>query len=76
LQDAQQLGLQLQRHVSYFVQKYGAAVSLLKASDTLVDGAGEGPAYMSKQLGLEQVFGERAAANRHHGQAAARPRHV
>ena len=31
---------------------------------------------MSKQLGLQQILGERAAANRHHGQTASRPRHV
>ena len=69
LQDAQQLGLQLQRHISDFVQKQGAAVGLLKASDTLVEGAGESPPHMSKQLGFQQILGERAAANRYHGPA-------
>ena len=41
LQDAQQLGLQLQRNVADFVEKQRAFMGQLEAADLLRDGAGE-----------------------------------
>ena len=41
LQNAQQFGLQLERHVADFVQKQGSSVGLFEAPDALIDGAGE-----------------------------------
>src|SRR5262249_24062993 len=43
LQDAQQLGLQRQRHVADLVQEQRAAADLLELADALAVGAGEGP---------------------------------
>ena len=58
LQDAQDLGLQRQRHVADFVEEQGAAVALLELADAAAVGAGEGALLVPEQLALQQVLRE------------------
>src|SRR5437879_10805063 len=50
LQNPQQFGLQFQRQLAYLVQKEGAALSLFEPSGPRLDGPGESPPNMSKEL--------------------------
>jgi hypothetical protein len=43
LKDAEQLGLQVERHLAYFVKQQGAAVRKLEFAGFGGVGAGEGP---------------------------------
>src|ERR1700733_14310805 len=62
LEHAQQLGLQLHRHVSYFVQKQRPLVRQFKAAQALRRGAREGPSLMTEEFALEQAEWNRGAA--------------
>ena len=66
LQNAQQLGLQRQRHLADFVQKNRAAVRLFEQSDARVDGSGEGSLGVAEELGFEQMIGKRGAIDGDH----------
>jgi hypothetical protein len=66
-QNAQQAGLQLKRHVADFIQKQGAAISLLKAAPAHGLRTGEGAALMAKQLALQQILGNGRRVDGHKG---------
>ena len=72
LQDAQQLGLQLQRDVADLVQEQRAPVRQLEAADLLADGAGEGALLVAEQLALQQPRGDGRAVELDEGAARAR----
>ena len=72
LQDAQEFGLQLERDVADFVQEKGAAIGELEAADFLVDGAGEGAAFVAEEFGFEQAGGNRGAIHFDEGALFAR----
>ena len=55
LQDAQQLRLQVERHVADLVEEERAAGRGLELADAALDGAGEGAALVAEQLALEQL---------------------
>jgi len=57
LEEAQQLGLQLRRHVAHFVEKQGAPLGLLDAAAAGRGGAGEGPLLVAEELALQQPAG-------------------
>ena len=48
LQNAQELGLDLERQLPDFIQKERGAVGLLETADALLDGAGEGALHVSE----------------------------
>ena len=56
LQHAQQPGLRFHRHVADLVEEQGAAFRLLETPGHALRGAGEGPALMPEQLGLDKVL--------------------
>src|ERR1035438_6297335 len=72
LEDAQELGLQLERNLSDFVEEHGAAVCQLKAADTLGNGAGEGAFFVAEHLTLQQAGGNGGAVELDEGALAAR----
>ena len=55
LEQAQDLGLQGQRHVADLVEEQRAAVALLELADAAAVGAGEGALLVAEQLALQQV---------------------
>ena len=57
LQRAQNLGLELQRKISHFIQEKGSLMAELQASDLLCDGASEGPFFMPEQFTFEEPGG-------------------
>ncbi len=64
LQEAQQLGLQRQRHVADLVEKQRAAVGELELAGRLPHRAGEGALLVAEQLALEQRFRDGRAVDR------------
>ena len=66
-QDAQQTGLQIERHVPDFIEEQGATVGLLKASATRCLRTGEGSTLMTEQLALQQILGDGCRVNGHKG---------
>ena len=54
LQDPQQLGLQVERHVPDLIEEQRALVRQFKAAELLDEGTGEGPPLMAEQLALQQ----------------------
>src|ERR1017187_1690002 len=72
LEDAQQLGLQLERDLSHFVEEHGAAMRQLKAADALGDGAGEGAFFVAKHLAFQQAGGNGRAVELDEGALAPR----
>jgi hypothetical protein len=61
LQHAQQLDLEHRAGIADLVEKDGAAVGLLEAAAAVFVGAGERTALVAKQLGFEQLVGQRTA---------------
>jgi hypothetical protein len=61
LQDAQQLGLGVDRELADLVEQEGAAVGHLEPAGAVLGGPGEGAADVAEQLALEQVRGDRGA---------------
>jgi hypothetical protein len=59
LQHAQQLGLQVERHLADLVEEQRAAVGELERAGARGDGAGERALLVAEQLALEQVLGAR-----------------
>ena len=50
LQNAQYLGLQLQRHIADLIQEQGATMGRLEAADRLRDSAGESTLFVSEEF--------------------------
>ena len=63
LEHAQQLRLQVQRHVRDLVEEQRAAVGELEAADAIGLGVGEGALHVAEQLALEDAFGEAAGVD-------------
>ena len=64
LQHAQQFHLHCRRHLADLIEKNRAAVCCFKESLAIRVCAGERTLHVTKQLRLEQCFGERAAVDR------------
>ncbi len=71
LEHAQQLGLQVQRHLADLVEEQGAAVRRLEVPGAPALGSGEGAALVAIELALEQVL---RRARRSSGERRARRR--
>ena len=56
-QDPQQAGLQIELHVTNFIQEQCATIGLFKAATAHGLRTSEGTAFVSKQFALEQIFG-------------------
>ncbi len=76
LQHAQQLGLRAGGQLADFIEKDRAAIGLFEQPRALADSAGEGPARVAEELGLEQIVGERGAVDRAEPAVAPRPEAV
>ena len=76
LQNAQQLGLRVQRQVADFIQKQRAAMRLLKTADTMLDRARECAFHVSEKLGFKQAFGKSVAVDGDHGEERPWPRQM
>ena len=61
LQNPEQFGLQFGRHFANFVQKQRTSVGELKLAGLAFLGASKGAAFVAKQGGFEEVFGDRSA---------------
>ena len=55
LQDAQELHLEVQRHLADLVEEQRAAVRRLEAAHAVAHRAGERAAHVAEQLALEQL---------------------
>ncbi len=66
LQYPQELGLQVQRHVSHLVEEQCALVGPLEAADALGQGAGKGPFLVAEQIALSEAGGNGGAVHLHH----------
>ena len=64
LEHAQQLDLQVERHLGDLVQKERAAAGSLEEADVLAVGAGEAPLLVAEDLAFDQVRRDRAAVDR------------
>src|SRR5262249_18614187 len=64
LQDAEELGLQAQRHLADLVEKQGPAVGELEEAFLIVLGAGERALLVAEELALEEGLGEGGAVLR------------
>ncbi len=64
LEDAEELALDLKRHVADLVEEEGAAVALLEAADALRHRPGEGALLVAEELALEEVARNRGAVDR------------
>jgi hypothetical protein len=73
LQDAQQLGLRLQRQLSHLVEEQRAAGGRDDQALAGLRGAGERPALVPEELGLQERLGDRGAVDRHEGAGAPAP---
>src|SRR6185503_15168845 len=59
LENAQQPGLRLHRHVTDFVEEKSTSLGLLETAGGAGIGAGEGALLMAEQLGFNQVSRDR-----------------
>ena len=64
LQDAQEAGLRLHRHVADFVEKQRPAFGLLEAANRPRGGAGEGALLMPEQFAFDEVARDRGHVDR------------
>ena len=76
LEEAQQLGLQRQRHVADFVEEHRAAVGLFEQAPSALARVGERAAFVTEQLALEQRVGQRRARDVHERPGGARAQRV
>jgi hypothetical protein len=67
LQEAQQLGLHVERRLSNFVEEQRAASGRPDDAREVLEGAGEGSAPVAEQLRVEHLLGRRAAVERKEG---------
>ena len=65
LQDAQQLSLELERHLADFVKKEGPTFRLFEETGPVDNGPGEGALLVAEELALHERLGDRAAVHRH-----------
>ncbi len=72
LQRAEELDLERGGHLGDLVQEQRAAVGLFEQAELARGGAGEGPAHVAEELGLEQRLGHGPAVDGH--ERARRPR--
>src|SRR5882724_10119200 len=56
LQEAEQLDLKQRRHVGNLIEKDRPALGKLQLADGLLDGAGEGPLFVSEELAFQKIF--------------------
>ncbi len=63
LQEAQQLDLHAQGHVTDLVQEHRAALGGGDTAGVVAHGVGEGARLVAEQLGFEQGFGQRSAVD-------------
>ena len=66
-QDTQQPGLQIEWHVSNFIEKQGAAFGLLKSTSSHGLGTRESASLMAKEFALQQIFGNGCRVDRDKG---------
>ena len=64
LQDAQELGLQVERHFADLVEQERAAFGLLESSSAIRDGAGKRSAHVSEEFALQQCLRDGGAIHR------------
>src|SRR5262249_12026779 len=64
LEEAQELPLQLRRQLADLVEEDGAARRRLEPAGLVLPRAGEGALHVAEELALDQVLGERRAADR------------
>ena len=74
LEDAEQLGLNLQADVADFVQENRAAVGQLETADLVADGSGEGPFDVAEEFAFKDAGGEGGTVDFH--KRTGRPRAV
>src|SRR5712691_1670159 len=72
LQDPQQLRLQGQRNISYFIEEQCPPVSHFETANFLRDRSGESALLVPKQFALQQVKGNGRAIHLYEGASAAR----
>jgi hypothetical protein len=63
LDDAEEADLRRERQLSHLVEEEGAAIGLLEPSLAPDDGARKGSLFMAKELGVDEVGGNRAAVD-------------
>ena len=71
LQDAQQLDLHVHGQIADFVQKQGATMGQLEATETVGHGTGEGALAVTKQLAFDQLSRDGPAVDGHKGTTGA-----
>ena len=71
LQDAQELRLELERHLCDLVEKKRSPMGELEFSGLPLDGAREGAPLVTEELAFEQVAWNRGAVDRNEGPAPA-----
>ena len=70
-QNAEQLGLAVERHLADFVEEQRAGVGLLEQAGVVGVGPGERALLVAEELALHQVAGNRGAVDREHRPVAA-----
>src|SRR5437763_11904060 len=63
LQEAEELGLQVERQLPDLIEKHSTAVGGLKKANLGTHGAGKSALFVSEQLALNQRWNQRAAIN-------------
>src|SRR6185436_5431682 len=76
LQDAEQLGLQLQWYLADLVEENSTAISQFEAPQFLGNGAGEGAFLVAEKFAFQQSGGDRSAVELHERAALARAQFV
>ena len=66
LKHPEQLGLNLQGHITHLIEKQRARIRQLEASGLVLDRAGEGPPHVSEQFAFQQIGGQRRAIDGDH----------
>src|SRR5260221_5441070 len=72
LQDAEHLRLNLQWHVSNFIEEQSAAIGQREAADMRVDGTRKGSAFVPEQLAFKKAGGGCRANYLHQGSVPAK----
>src|SRR6266850_8459732 len=72
LENAEQLGLKLQWHVSNFIEEQSAAIRQREPADMRIDRASKGSAFVSEQLTFEKAGRHSRAVHLHQIAASAR----
>src|SRR5258708_39084498 len=67
LQHTQELGLQFERDLAYFIEKYRSSIGQFEAADALCDRASEGAFLVAKEFTFQQTRGNSSAIELHEG---------